>query len=160
MAAHQALPSLVFSRQEHWSGLPFPSMMHTSRVMLKILQAWLQHYMNLELLDIQADLEKTEEPQIKLPTSTGSSKKQKSSRKTSISALLTMPKPLTMWITINCGKFLKRWKYQTNWPASWEICMQVREKQLELDMEQQTGPKYEKEYIKTVYCHPAYFTYM
>ena len=58
------------------------------------------------------DSEKAEEPEIKLPTSTGSSKKQESSRKTSISALLTMPKPLTVWITINCGKFWKRWEYQ------------------------------------------------
>ena len=58
-------------------------------------------------------LEKAEEPEIKLPTSTGSSKKQESSRKTAISALLTMPKPLTVWITINCGKFWKRWEYQT-----------------------------------------------
>ena len=64
-------------------------------------------------------LEKAEEPEIKLPTSTGSWKKQESSRKTSISALLTMPKPLTVWITINCGKFWKRWEYQTTWPASW-----------------------------------------
>ena len=86
-------------------------------------------------------LEKTEEPEIKLPTSTGSSKKQESSRKTSISALLTMPKPLTVWITINCGKFWKRWEYQTMWPASWETYMQVRKQQLELDMEQQTGSK-------------------
>jgi len=62
-----------------------------------------------------------------------------------ISALLTMPKPLTVWITINCGKFLKRWEYQTTWPASWEICMQVRKQQLELDMEKQTGSKEEKE---------------
>ena len=50
-------------------------------------------------------------------------------------------KPLTVWITINCGKFWKRWEYQTNWSASWEICMQVRKQQLELDMEQQTGSK-------------------
>ena len=64
-------------------------------------------------------LEKEEEPEIKLPTFTGSSKKQKSSRKTSISALLTMPKSLTVWVTINCGKFWKRWEYQTTWPASW-----------------------------------------
>ena len=74
-------------------------------VMLKILQARLQQYMNRELPDVQLVLEKAEEPQIKLPTSTGSSKKQENSRKTSIFALLTMPKPLTMWITINCGKF-------------------------------------------------------
>ena len=86
-------------------------------------------------------LEKAEEPEINVPTSAGSWKKQESSRKTSISALSTMPKPLTVWITINCGKFWKRWEYQTTWPASWGICMQVRKQQLELDMEQQTGSK-------------------
>ena len=104
-------------------------------------------------------LEKAEEPEIKLSASAGSSKKQESSRKTSISALLTMPKPLTVWITINCRKFFKRWEYQTTWPASWEICMQVKKQQLELDMEQQTF-KSGKEYIKAEYCHPAYLTYM
>ena len=102
-------------------------------------------------------LEKAEEPEIKLPTSTESLKKQESSRKTSISALLTMPKPLTVWITINCGKFWKRWEYHNTWPASWETYMQVRKQQLELDMEQQTGSKKEKEYVKAVYCHPAYY---
>ena len=86
-------------------------------------------------------LEKAEEPEIKLSTSAGSSKKQESSRKTSISALLTIPKPLTVWITINCGKLWKRREYQTTWPASWEICMQVRKQQLELDMDQHTGSK-------------------
>ena len=89
-------------------------------------------------------LQKAEEPEIKLPTSAESSKKQESSRKTSISALLTMPKPLTMWITINYGKFWKRWEYQTTcltWSASWETYMQVRKQQLELYMEQQTGSK-------------------
>ena len=78
---------------------------HASKVMLKILQARLQQYMNRELPDVQAGLEKADEPEIKLPTSAGSLKKQESSRETSISALLTMPKPLTVWITINCGKF-------------------------------------------------------
>ena len=86
-------------------------------------------------------LEKAKEPEIKLPTSAGLSKEQESSRKTSISPLLTMPKPLTVWITINCGKFWKRWEYQSTWPASWEICMQVWKQQLEMDMEQQTGSK-------------------
>ena len=86
------------------------------------------------------DLEKAEEPEIKLPTSTGSSKKQDSSRKTSISALLTMPKPLTvdhnkLW------KILKEMEYQTTCLASWETCMQVKKQQLELDVEQQTGSK-------------------
>ena len=78
---------------------------HANKVMFKILQARLQQYVNCELSDVQ---EKAEEPEIKLPTSAGSWKKQESSRKTSVSAVLTMPKPLTVWITINCGKFLKR----------------------------------------------------
>ena len=80
-------------------------------------------------------------------------------KKTSISALLTMPKPLTVWITINCGKFFKQWEYQTTLSASWEICMQVKKQQWELDMEQQTGSKLEKEYVKAVYYHPAHLTY-
>ena len=105
-------------------------------------------------------LEKAEEPEIKLPTSARSSKKQESSRKTSISVLLTMPKPLTVWITTNCGKFWKRWEYHTTWLACWEICMQVRKQWLELDKEQQIGSKNQKEYVKAVYCHPAYLTYM
>ena len=78
---------------------------HTSKVMLKILQARLQQYVNHELPDVQDDFRKGRATKIKLPTSTGSWKKQESSRKTSISALLTMPKPLTVWITRNCGKF-------------------------------------------------------
>ena len=73
--------------------------------MLKILQAKLQQYLKLNFQMFKLDLEKAEEPEIKLPTSSGSLKKQESSRKTSISASLTMPKPLTVWITINCGKF-------------------------------------------------------
>ena len=94
--------------------------LHASKVMLKILQARLQQYVNRELPGVQAGFRKAEEPEIKLPTSTGSSEKQESSRKTSTSSLLTMPKPLTMWITINCGKSWKRWEFQTTWPASWE----------------------------------------
>ena len=78
---------------------------HTSKVMLKILQARLQQYVNRELTDVQAGFRKGKGQEIKLPTSAGSSKKQQSARKTSISALLTMPKPLTVWITTNCGKF-------------------------------------------------------
>ena len=78
---------------------------HASKVMLKILQARLQQYVNHEFPDVQAGFRKAEEPEIKLPTSAGLSKKQESSRKTCISALLSRPKPLTVWITINCGKF-------------------------------------------------------
>ena len=100
-------------------------------------------------------LEKAEEPEIKFLKYAGSSKKHESSRKTSISALLTMPKPWTVWITTNCGKFLKSWEHQTTWSVFWETYMQIRKQQLELDMEQQTGSKQEKEYGKAVYCHPA-----
>ena len=82
-----------------------------SKVMLKILQARLQQYMNFQMLKL--DLGKAEEPEIKLPTSIGSSKKQENSRKTSTYTLLNMPKPLPVWITTNSGKFFKRWEYQT-----------------------------------------------
>ena len=95
--------------------------------------------MNFQMFKL--GLEKTEEPEIKLPTSIGLSKKQEGSRKTSTSALLTMPKPLTLWTTTNSGKFWKRWEYQTAWPASWETYMQVRKQYLKLDMEQQTGSR-------------------
>ena len=78
---------------------------HTSKVMLKILQARIQQYMNSLMFKLV--LEKAEEPEIKLPTYLGLSKKQESSRKTYISALLTMPKPLTVWIATNCGIFFK-----------------------------------------------------
>ena len=106
-------------------------------------------------------LEKAEEPEVKLPISAGSSKKQESSRKTSISALLTMPKPLIVWITINCGKFWERWEYQTTWPASWETYMQVKEQQLELDMEQQAGSKLGQEYTEVyTVTLDVYLTYM
>ena len=86
---------------------------HASKVMFKILQARLQQYLNHDFQMFKLDLEKAEEPEIKLPTSAGSYKKQENSRKISTSALLTTLKPLTVWITTNCGKFLKRWEYQT-----------------------------------------------
>ena len=96
---------------------------HPSKLILKIIQASLQQYVKTGFriqieFKFKLDLENAEEPEIKLPTSVGSSKKQDSSGKTSISVLLTMPKPLTVWITTNCGKFLKRLEYQTTLPAS------------------------------------------
>ena len=100
--------------------------------MLKILQARLQQYMNHELPDVQA-----EEPEIKWPTSTGSWKNQESSRKTSISALLTIPKPLTVWITIN-WKILKEMGIPDHLTC---LLRNLYAGQLELDMEQQTGSK-------------------
>ena len=75
-------------------------------------------------------------------------------------SLLTTPKALTLWIKTDCGKSLKRWEYQTTWPVSWEIWLQVKKQHLELDIEQQTGSKLGKEYVKAVYSHPAYLTYM
>ena len=114
--------------------------------------------MNFQMFKL--DLEKVEEPEFKLSISIGWWKNQESSRKAFISDLLTMPKPLTVSITINYGKFWKRREYQTTWPASWETWMQVRKQQLELDMEQKTGSKSGKEYVKAVYCHPACLTYM
>ena len=105
------------------------------------------------------DLEKAEEPEIKLPTSAGSWKKQESSRKTSISALLTMPKPLTVWITINCGKFFEMGR------PDHLICL-LRNLSADQEATVRTGHgttdwfKLGKEYVKAVYCHPAYLTYM
>ena len=103
---------------------------HASKVMLKILKPGFSNTWTVNFQMFKLVREKAEEPEIKLPTYAGSPKRQESSRKTSISALLTMPKPLTVWITKNCGKFWKRWEYQTTWPASWEICMQARKQQL------------------------------
>ena len=119
-----------------------------SKVMLKILQARLQQYVNRELPDVQAGFKKGRGTRDQIANICWIMEKAREFQKTSISALLTMPKPLTVWITINCGKFWKRWEYQTTWPASWEICMQVRTQPLELDIKQQTGSKWEEEYVK------------
>ena len=105
------------------------------------------------------DLEKAEEPEIKLPTSVGSSKKQEF-QKNIYFCFIDYTKAFDFVGHRNCGKFWKRWEYQTTWPPSWETYMQVKKQQLELDREQQTGSKSGKEYVKAVYCHPAYLTYM
>ena len=104
-------------------------------------------------------VEKAEEPELKSPTSAGSSKKQESSRKTSISALLTIPKPLTVWITTN-WKILKEMGIPDHLTCLLRNVCAGQEKELELDMEQQIGFKLGKEYAKAVYCHPAYLIYM
>ena len=87
-------------------------------------------------------------------------KKGREFQKKSTSALLTMPKALTTWITTNCGKFFMKWVYQTTLPAPWEICIHIRKQQLDLCMEHQTGFQSGKEYVKAVYCHTAFLTYM
>ena len=137
-----------FSFQSQWKGMPkdvqTTTQLHSFYMLAKsyskFSKARLQQYMKHELPDIQARFRKGKGTKIKLPTSIVI-KKQESFRKTSTSALSTLPKPLTVWITTNCGKFLERWEFQTTLPDSWEICMQVKRQQLELDMKQQTDSK-------------------
>ena len=129
-----------------------------SKVMLKILQARFQQYVNHELPDVQAGFRKGRGTRDKLPTSSGSLKKQESSRKTSTSALLIMLKPLTVWITIN-WKILEEMGIPDHLTCLLRNLYAVEKQQLEPDMEQ-TGSKLGKEYVKAVYCHPAYLTYM
>ena len=128
--------------------------------MLKVLQARGQYYMNRELLNVQSGLRKARVTRDQIADICWIIKKQENSRDTSTSASWTTLKPLTTWITTNCEKFFKRWEYQVTWPASWEICMQVKKQQLELDMEQQTGSKFGQENVKAAYCHSAYLTCM
>ena len=125
--------------------------------MLKILQARLQQYVNRELPDVQAGFRKGRGTRDQIANIHWIIEKAgKFQTNPSTSALLTMPKPLTVWITTNSGKFFKRWEYQTTLPVSWEIRMQVKKQQLEQDMEQWVGFKSGKEYVKVVYCHSAY----
>ena len=117
--------------------------------------------MNFQMFKLS--LIKAMEPDIKLLTSVGSSEKQESSRKTSTIyfCFIDLSKAFDCVDHNKLWKILQeRWEYQTTLPASWEICMQVKKQQLKLDMEQQTGSKSGKEYIKAVYCHPAYLIYM
>ena len=103
---------------------------HTSKVMLKSLQAMLQQYMNRELPDVQAGFRKGRGTRDQIPNICWIMEKAREFQKNIYFCLLTVPKPLTLWITlINCGKFWKRWEYQTIWPASWETYMQVRKQQ-------------------------------
>ena len=109
--------------------------------MLKILQAWLQQYVNRELPDVQTSFRKGRGTRDQIANIGWIFKKASEFQKNIYFCFIDCAKALTVWITINCGKFWKRWEYQTTWPASWEICMQVGKQQLELGMEQQTGSK-------------------
>ena len=113
----------------------------TIKVMLKILQARLQQYVNRKLPDVQAGFRKGRGTRDQIANICWIMEKAREFQKNIYFCFMTMPKPLTVWITINCEKFWKRWEYQTTRPASWETCMQVRKQQLELDMEQQTDSK-------------------
>ena len=128
------------------------------KLMLKILQARLKWYMNQELPDVQTRFRKGRGTGDQIVNIYWIIKKE-NSRKTPTSASLTMPKPLTVWITTNCGKFLNRWEYQTTLCDTQEICLQVKKQQLELDMKQQTVSKCERSTLRLLCCHPAYLTY-
>ena len=131
---------------------------HASKVMLKIRQARLQQYVNWELPDVQAGFRKGRGTRNQITNIHWIMEKAKKfQRKTSTS--LTTLKPLTVWITRMCAKFLKRWEYQTTLPVSWESCMWVKKQQLEPYMEKQTGSKSRKEYDKAVCCHPVFFNF-
>ena len=125
---------------------------HVSKVMLKILQAMFQQYINWEFPDVQPGFRKGRGTRDQMPISVGSSKKQNVPEKYLL-LLYWLCQSLWLGGSQSCGDFFKKWEYQTTWLASWEICMQVKKQQLELDMEQQTGSKLGKEYIKVVYCH-------
>ena len=125
--------------------------------MLKILQARLQQHMNHELPDVQAGFRKGRGTRGQIAYIHWIIKKAKVFQKNISIYFIDYAKD-SVWITKNCGKFLKRWEYQIILPASWETCMQVKKQRLEPDMEQQTGSKLENDYVKAVYCHSAYLT--
>ena len=113
---------------------------HTSKVMFKILQARLQQYVNHELPDVQAEFRKGRQIKDEIASIHWIIKKATEFQKNIYFCFTDYAKAF-VWITTYCGKFFKRWDYQTTWSASSEICMQVKNQQLELDMEQQTGSK-------------------
>ena len=111
--------------------------------MLKILHTTLQQYMNHELPDVQVGFRKGREMSYQIANICWFIEKARECQKNNYFCIIDYTKAFDFvcWITTNCGKFFKRWEYQTIWPALWEICMQVKKPQLELDMEQQTGSK-------------------
>ena len=125
--------------------------------MLNILQARVQQYMNCEIPDVQAGFRKGKGTRHQIVSMNWIIKKARKLEENIYFCFIDYAKAF-VWITINCGKFWKRWEYQTTWPASWETYMQVKKQQLEPDIEQQTGSQLGTEYIKVVYCHPAYAT--
>ena len=129
---------------------------HASKVMLKILQARLQKYVNQEIPDVQTEFRKGRGTRDQIANIHWIIEKARELQKNI--CFVDYAKAFDCVNHTNCGKFSKRWKYQTTLSASWETCMQVNKKHLEPDIEQQTGSKLRKEYIKAVYCHTAYLT--
>ena len=114
---------------------------HAGKVMLKILQARLQQYVNHELPDVQAGFRKHRGTRDQIANICWVIEKAWEFQENISFCFIEYAKPLTLWMTINCGKFWKRWEYQTTWPTSWETCMQIRLQQLELNIKPQTGSK-------------------
>ena len=138
------LPSMGSHSVGHdWSDLAVAAAApaHTNKVMLKILQARLQQYVNREISDVQAGFRKGRGTRDQIANICWIIRKAREYQKSIYFCFIYYAKAFDWVDTINCGRFWKRWEYQTTWPASWEICMQVRKQQLELDMEQQTGSK-------------------
>ena len=108
--------------------------------MLKILQARLQQYVNCELPDVQAAFRRGRGTRDQIANIHWIIEKATEFQKNISFCFIDYAKAFVQ-IAINCGKFFKKWEYQTTWPASWDICMQVKKQWLELDMEQQTGSK-------------------
>ena len=133
---------------------------HASKVMLKILQPRLQQYINWELSDVEPGFRKGRGTRNQIANIHGIIEKAREFHKNMYFSFIDYTQTFNCKITKNCRKFLKGWKYQTTLPASWETCMWVKKQQLEPDMEQMSGSKLGKEYIKAVYCHPAYLTSM
>ena len=133
---------------------------HASKAMLKIHQVRLQQYMNRELPDVQAEFRKSRGTRDQIANNRWNTGKAREFQKNMYFCFIGYTKAFDCVDHNNPWKFLKRWEYQTTLPASWEICMQVKKQELKRDIEQQTGSKLGKEYVKTVYCHPVYLTYI
>ena len=132
---------------------------HTRKIMLKILQARLQQYMNCELPDVHAGFRECRWTRDQIANTPWITEKAREFQK-NILLLYWLCQNLWLCGSQQTGNFLNRWQYQTTWPASWGMCVQVKKQQSELDLEKQTGSRWEKECIMAIYCHPAYLTHM
>ena len=149
-----------FSFQSQRKAMPKNALFsHVSKVMLKILQARLQQYVNLEFPDGQAGFRKDRGTRDQIVDISWIIETAREFQKNIYFCFIDYVEAF-VWITTNCGKFLKRWEYQTNLLVSWETYMQVLKQQIRTTFGMMTGSKSGKEYIKAVYCHPAYLTSM
>ena len=155
--------SLQFQRKAMTKSIQTTAQLHSSHMLAKYCSTfskpgfnstWTMHFQMFKL-----DLENAGEPD-QIVNIHWIMQKAREFQKNTYFCFIDYVKALTVWITTNCGKFFKKWEYQTTWSTSWEIYMQFQKQQLELYMEEQTGSKLGKKYVKAVYCHPAYLTYM